>query len=75
MLRANIKLHEESNLGEIGKQKALTLVIVCKIFTLSCAVGSPTKRILSSLPGRSIAGSMISGAEGRKKYVLDISKS
>lgn len=48
-----------SNLSRLAGEE-LTLVMVLRMASLSLAVGSPTYNILSNLPGRSTAGSMIS---------------
>ena len=63
--------HPRTNLGKVPPapgslyirciiQEFFTFVTVRKILTRSSGSGKPTNRILSSLPGRRIAGSMIS---------------
>lgn len=45
--------------------------MVFKMARRSAGGGNPTKRVLSRRPGRRIAGSMISGEEGREESKIN----
>lgn len=55
----------------IQRGKGYTLVIVLSMDSLSLDEGSPTCNVLSNLPGRRIAGSMISVKQHHTDICLD----